>query len=226
MQPFEVLHSQQATNHPPPFHPPIRTTDIPRPAQAMVLQADPDSVTDADFAEGARFAARGVGDSIPRESFLKIHTMWLASVASSHYDDGIGDVDLRQMAACRLITYQETWPREQTKGETTAARTMAPAACDGQQQQQQQQEGGAEASESAMCEADSMVFEKEHQQREEAVKRPDEVPRMGHHHRSGQNVTVPGRCTSEEDLGSEDLSEELAADAMEVANETTASPRG
>jgi hypothetical protein len=66
-------------------------------------------ITDDDFSAGAQNACQGVGDLNAAEQFTKMHNMWRGSVASHNEDDGIGDVDLRQMAAQRLIAYRKSW---------------------------------------------------------------------------------------------------------------------
>jgi chemotaxis protein histidine kinase CheA len=67
-------------------------------------------ITEDDFNTGAQNACQGVGDLNAAEQFTKIHNMWRGSVESHNDDDGIGDVDLRQMAAQRLLVYRKSWP--------------------------------------------------------------------------------------------------------------------
>ena len=80
-----------------------------------------DCVTDADFNLAARNALAEVGDPTARKLFYKVYKLWVASIATSGEDDGIGDVDLRQMAAARLLTYRSTW--QQTNSEIDTADT-------------------------------------------------------------------------------------------------------
>ena len=69
---------------------------------------DEDAVTDDDFQLAVEQAAAGVGNATAAAAFEKIHHMWALSKIDS--EDGIGDVDLRQMAASRYLGYRESWP--------------------------------------------------------------------------------------------------------------------
>lgn len=63
------------------------------------------AVADEDFAQGLERAAQAEGETAKREGFVRVHSLWQATVGG----DGIGDVDLREMAASRLLAYRLTW---------------------------------------------------------------------------------------------------------------------
>eukprot|EP01043_Picozoa_sp_COSAG02_P055703 COSAG02_NODE_6504_length_3534_cov_1.715575_3_plen_463_part_00 len=63
------------------------------------------AVADEEFAQGLKRAARAEGEPAKREGFVRVHSLWQATVGG----DGIGDVDLREMAASRLLAYRLTW---------------------------------------------------------------------------------------------------------------------
>ena len=63
------------------------------------------TVSDADFASAVQSASTGEGDAAQRARFSKLHALWQATVGG----DGIGDVDLRDMAAARFLEYRQTW---------------------------------------------------------------------------------------------------------------------
>ena len=69
------------------------------------VPADEDKVTDEDFSTAVQQCADGVGDPEAAANFTQLHTLWRTSCD----DDDIGDVELRQMAASRLIAYRNTW---------------------------------------------------------------------------------------------------------------------
>ncbi len=71
------------------------------------------AVADEEFAQGLERAARGEGETATREGFVRIHSIWRATVGG----DGIGDVDLREMAASRLLAYRLTWVVTDERGE-------------------------------------------------------------------------------------------------------------
>ena len=67
------------------------------------------AVSDADFAEGMQHVDSGAGGAAERAAFAKIHAVWRATCSSA---EDIGDVDVRGMAASRLVEYRRTWPEE------------------------------------------------------------------------------------------------------------------
>jgi len=73
-------------------------------------------VSDADFADAVHRAAAGEGDAAKRVSFTKLHGIWTATVEG----DGIGDVDLREMAAARLLEYKQTWAVREPEAQQAA----------------------------------------------------------------------------------------------------------
>lgn len=92
--------------------------------------ADGAPVGDDEFAQALERASRGEGDTAKRESFLRIHSVWQATVGG----DGIGDVDLREMAASRLLAYRLTWAATDVvdapvNDQTASVATRAPSRC-------------------------------------------------------------------------------------------------
>ena len=113
---------------------PLTTTAAPQPLvevdQSLVLapvncvhMLEP--VTDDEFFDAAERADAGDGDAHARADFQKIYNIWRRTVADSFENDGIGDVDLRQMAASRLRTYKETWGEAEREATRLAAEEAA-----------------------------------------------------------------------------------------------------